>query len=164
MILSGKTIRELEIITPHEPKTRLYGMSYGESYAGYDIRLAKMEHSHVLEGRSTLNYDDGNIYSPWNFSLGVTVEYFKMPKNILGVVHDKSSWARQGLSVFNTVIEPGWEGFLTLELVNHGWDSLLIKVGSPIAQVIFHYVDEPTEGYDGKYQFAKQIPQEAILG
>lgn len=155
MILSGKTIRELEIITPHEPRTQFNGISYGESYAGYDIRIK----SDTWLCPVHRIHDDGG----YQFSLGVTIEKFNIPRNVLGVVHDKSSWARQGLSVFNTIIEPGWKGFLTLELVNHSRNWLYIQSGSPIAQVIFHYVDEPTEGYDGKYQNAKQIPQEAIL-
>lgn len=161
MILSGKSIRELGIITPHEPRTQFNGMSYGESYAGYDIRIANLIR---LEGLKEFDFEEyRGVIFPWSFGLGITVEHFKMPKNVLGVIHDKSSWARQGLSVFNTTIEPGWEGFLTLELVNHDWETLIIPKDSPIAQVIFHYVDEPTEGYDGKYQNAKQIPQEAIL-
>ena len=41
-----------------------------------------------------------------------SIEFFNMPKYLVGIVHDKSSLARQGLSVFNTVIEPGWKGYL----------------------------------------------------
>lgn len=181
MILSGKSIRELGIISPHEPRTQFNGMSYGESYAGYDIRVNDkriflegtrhygLEGTHRwIETSENGEFDFGfyeveRLVIPQKFSIGITFEHFKMPKNVLGVVHDKSSWARQGLSVFNTIIEPGWEGFLTLELVNHGQEDILLTQGIPIAQVIFHYVDEPTEGYDGKYQNAKQIPQEAIL-
>lgn len=149
MILSGKQIFEMNIIEPFVPRTQLYRMSYGVSYAGYDIRI-----KNIL----VLN---PNTYP---FALGITIEKFNMPKNILGVVHDKSSWARQGLSVFNTIIEPGWKGFLTLELVNHSFRTIYINEGHPIAQVIFHRVDDATEGYEGKYQDAPQIPQKAILG
>lgn len=73
-----------------------------------------------------------------------------MPDDLLGVVHDKSTWARRKLSVFNTIIEPGWEGFLTLELVYHGWMPLRIAAGSGIAQVLFHQVKHPHR-YAGKY-------------
>ena len=58
-----------------------------------------------------------------------------MPRDMVGVVHDKSTWARRGLSVFNTVIEPGWRGKLTLELVYHGGQDLLIPAGSGIYPV-----------------------------
>ena len=86
-----------------------------------------------------------------------------MPDDLVAFVHDKSSWARQGLSLFNTVIEPGWKGFLTLELVNHSISALHIEAGSPIAQIIFMRLEEPTEAaYTGKYQNQKRGPQEAI--
>jgi dCTP deaminase len=49
------------------------------------------------------------------------------------------------LTVQNTVIEPGWRGYLTLELTNHGPNRLEIPAGSPIAQIIFEMLDEPTE-------------------
>lgn len=139
-------------------KTILNGMSYGCSLAGYDVRIA----------------EDVQLWSQ-GFSLASTVEEFNLPENIVGFVHDKSSWARKGLSLFNTVIEPGWKGFLTLELINNGWSlvedtygyekevPLEIKAGSPIAQIIFMYTDRETEGYNGKYQGQKQGPQEAIF-
>jgi len=96
------------------------------------------------------------------FCLASAIEEFQMPPNMVGVVHDKSTWARQGLSVFNTVIEPGWNGFLTLELVYHGRDGLHIPAGAGIAQVIFHRTVEYA-AYDGKYQNQADQPVEAIL-
>jgi dCTP deaminase len=62
--------------------------------------------------------------------------------------------------VFNTVIEPGWKGFLTLELVYHGQDELHIPAGSGIAQVIFHEISVPAQ-YEGKYQNQEDRPVEA---
>ena len=84
-----------------------------------------------------------------------------MPPNLVGIVHDKSTWARRGLSVFNTVIEPGWKGFLTLELVYHGVEPLHIPAGSGIAQVIFHRTSDHAE-YVGKYQNQRNEPVPAI--
>lgn len=84
-----------------------------------------------------------------------------MPSNLVGVVHDKSTWARRGLSVLNTVIEPGWKGFLTLELVHHGRESLHIPAGAGIAQVIFHQTAERAE-YKGKYQNQEDRPVDSI--
>lgn len=75
-----------------------------------------------------------------------------MPNHLVGVVHDKSTWARQGLSVFNTVIEPTWEGYLTLELVYHGNGELLIPAGVGIAQVLFYGLLQEASYADGKYQ------------
>jgi dCTP deaminase len=85
-----------------------------------------------------------------------------MPDDILGVVHDKSSWARRGLTVQNTLIEPGWRGFLTLEITNHSHESIVLKRGMAIAQVVFHRLDEAAERpYSGKYQGQGPGPQEA---
>ena len=80
-----------------------------------------------------------------------------MPNNLVGYVKDKSTWARKGLSVFNTVIEPGWSGFLTLELVYHGSTDLLIPAGAGIAQVLFHRIERPAS-YAGKYQGQPDMP------
>ena len=84
-----------------------------------------------------------------------------MPRNMTGIVHDKSTWARKGLSVFNTVIEPGWKGWLTLELVYHGSEILHIKAGSGIAQVLFHQNAEYAQ-YTGKYQNQRDEPVAAL--
>ena len=85
-----------------------------------------------------------------------------MPTNLVAVVHDKSTWARKGLSIFNTVVEPGFKGGLTLELVYHGEDELHIPAGAGIAQVIFAEVSEPA-AYTGKYQFQSMDPVSAIF-
>ena len=136
-------------------KTIQNGMSYGCSLAGYDIRIA--EDIWLLKGE---------------FYLASSIEVFDLPPNVIGLVHDKSTWARRGLSLFNTVIEPGWKGTLTLELVYHDLRTnsdgdvefpIRIEAGDPIAQVIFMYTDQETEGYSGKYQFQSKGPQEAIF-
>lgn len=147
MILSAQTIRWREIITPFSEASTTGGMTYGLGPAGYDIRIAQ------------------NVgLLPGDFRLASTLEHFKMDHDILGIVHDKSTWARKGLAVQNTVIEPGWRGYLTLELSNHGQDVLMIVEGMPIAQVIFHMLDHVTEQpYRGKYQDQKQDPQPAIV-
>lgn len=147
MILSGQTIRELGLVAPHVDKTVHNGMSYGESYAGYDIRV-KLSEPFVMLERG-------------DFCLATTVERFDMADDVIGVVHDKSTWARRAMAVQNTVIEPGWAGFLTLEISFHGNDPIVIHDGDPIAQVLFHRVDRPTDGYTGKYMNQEQRPIEA---
>jgi dCTP deaminase len=117
------------------------------SEAGYDVRIRQSLWLHPLR----------------KFRLASTVEYFTMPNNLVGVVHDKSTWARCGLSVFNTVIEPGWYGWLTLELVYHGWKPLHIPAGAGIAQVIFHETSD-TARYTGKYQGQPNEPVRARYG
>lgn len=146
MIING-----LDLIKawPLEPmlrkKEKAHGVSHGPSEAGYDVRIAQTV---TLSGRS-------------RFALASTFERFQMPDNLVGIVHDKSTWARQGLSVFNTVVEPGWEGWLTLELVYHGSGTLEIPEGAGIAQVIFHEVSRPVK-YAGKYQDQPNEPVSAI--
>jgi dCTP deaminase len=159
MIASAQTIRKRQPISPLMERTVANGMTFGLGPAGYDIRAA----------------EDVNI-PPGGFVLGSSLEHFNMPNDMLGVVHDKSSWARKGLCVQNTVIEPGWRGFLTLEYTNHlqvirNFDNsprgfpdayIMIKRGDPIAQIIFHMLDESTEfPYEGKYQDQEAGPQPA---
>jgi dCTP deaminase len=107
--------------------------------------------------------DEFNVESNYGrFVIASAIEEFHMPENLVGVVHDKSTWARQGLSVFNTVIEPGWEGFLTLELVYHGNETLHLPAGAGIAQVLFSKIEQ-SANYDGKYQGQEDRPVEAVF-
>ena len=129
-----------------DQKHKEHGVSHGLSEAGYDIRIAEEV-----------------SFWPYNmkrFVLAHAMEEFDMPDDLVGIVHDKSTWARKGLSVFNTVIEPGWKGFLTLELVYHGEGPLTIPAGAGIAQVIFHELSEKSS-YDGKYQNQENKPVES---
>lgn len=153
MILTGAKIRELRIISPHKPRTVIpvadgRTASYGESFAGYDIRL-----------------DQTCLLIPGQTFLASSVEQFAMPGNVLGIVHDKSTWARCGIAVQNTVIEPGWRGYLTLELTwspIQSWSTrFVLEKGWPIAQIIFHEI-AGTAHYEGKYQNQARGPQSAL--
>lgn len=125
-------------------------VSFGMSEAGYDIRIKQDVRFFNRNGLAMV--DTGEWFDTvGRFCLASAIEEFQMPGNLVGIVHDKSTWARRGLSVFNTVIEPGWKGFLTLELVYHGQDELIIPAGSGIAQVVFHKTSDEM-GYTGKYQ------------
>lgn len=146
-VLPAQTIRRLRPIEPFHERTVLDGMTFGLGPAGYDVRIA--EDVTVIDG---------------DYVLASTVERFTMPDDALAYVKDKSSWARRGIALQNTVIEPDWCGFLTLELTNHGRIPVTIKAGSPIAQIIFHRLEEATERpYSGKYQNQPAGPQPAIL-
>jgi dCTP deaminase len=148
-------------------KERANGVSHGLTEVGYDIRLKQtIEFSGSCAPRATVfRYGGGepSHLGLGSFTLASAMEEFDMPETLVGIVHDKSTWARRGLSVFNTVIEPGWKGFLTLELVYHGYEKLLIEAGTGIAQVIFH---EPLHSgrYTGKYQNQEDRPVAAIAG
>ena len=148
-------------------KERKHGVSYGLAEAGYDIRIKQeilfVPNSQpicILVDGQPQRDEDGEIRTG-SFCLASTVEEFQMPKRLVGVVHDKSTWARQGLSVYNTVIEPGWCGFLTLELNFRGSRPVTIPAGCGIAQVLFHALAE--EGaYQGKYQNQEDRPVESL--
>lgn len=139
-------------------KHKLHGVSYGLSEGGYDIRIKQEVRFEVSEsGQRIVHIDDQYRYTEGRFALASSLEEFTMPSTLLGIVHDKSTWARKGLSVFNTVIEPGWNGFLTLELVYHGQEDLVIPAGAGIAQILFHEVAAAAY-YDGKYQNQEDKP------
>lgn len=131
--------------------------SHGLSEAGYDIRIKQ-----DVTFSSAGVWVDGD-YQPGNFTIASAIEEFNMPFHMVGVVHDKSTWARKGLSVFNTVLEPGFCGGLTLELVYHGRGELHIPAGAGIAQVLFCETKE-NASYDGKYQNQSTDPTPAIDG
>lgn len=137
-VLSGQSIRKRKIFEPFCERSRceLSNMSYGLSAAGYDVRLKL-----------------GYIIPPGGFQLASTLEHFTIPNDCIAIVHDKSTLARLGLALQNTVAEPGWRGWLTLELTNHGDYPITLYAGQPIAQILFHLTDEPVEQpYEGRYQ------------
>lgn len=144
------------------------GTSFGLGEAGYDIRIkqeikffpCKSDGSQAIRIKTVQQHTEDSEFREGRFCLASAIEEFEMPDDLTGIVHDKSTWARRGLSVFNTVIEPGWKGFLTLELVYHGQDELIIPAGSGIAQVIFHRTAQPAH-YNGKYQHQEDRPIEA---
>lgn len=152
MIINGSRLLQLAPIRDMEKgKHTAHGTSYGLTEAGYDIRIAQDIRFNPTQGVVETLYGSEYDAAAGRFVLASAMEEFDMPPVAVGVVHDKSTWARRGLSVFNTVIEPGWCGYLTLELVYHGNEHLIIPAGSGIAQVLFHEVSEAAH-YEGKYQ------------
>jgi dCTP deaminase len=165
MFVNGKSLlKAAPIENMFETKMRFEGTSYGLAEAGYDIRI-KQRILYVNDAygeRITVSDEDGDETFAGNFVLASAMERFQMPNNLVGNVKDKSTWARRGLSVFNTVIEPGWNGFLTLELVFHGSETIEIHPGQGIAQVLFGRLEESGDYGDGKYQNAADKPQVAL--
>ena len=161
-VINGKTLLEkapIRGMIPHKLKS--HGTSYGLVEAGYDIRIKQsitfkpgMTMGPTIEVNGELEHG--------RFCLASAIEEFDMPADLVGVVHDKSTWARQGLSVFNTVIEPGFKGGLTLELVFHGNKELVIPAGAGIAQVIFTSLAHAAR-YEGKYNGQSTDPTPAIF-
>lgn len=158
MIVNGETLLKYAPIKDMlDHKVRGMITSHGLSEAGYDIRI-KQDVEFTQKGVTV----DG-VWKSGRFTIASAIELFQMPPIMVGVVHDKSTWARHGVSVFNTVIEPAWHGYLTLELVYHGNGSLHIPAGSGIAQVLFSFTHHKAE-YKGKYQNQEDRPVESING
>lgn len=152
-VLSAQSINSLvtdcDMIFPFCQRTAEFGVTYGLSAAGYDVRVEFDKHGLIA----------GKIIAPGEYLLASTIERFQMPSHVIGIVHDKSTWARRGLAVQNTVIEPGWSGWLTLEITNHGNEPVELIRGVGIAQILFHLLDQPTIlQYEGKYHNQERGP------
>lgn len=166
MICNGEALLCWQPIKGMErEKLKAHGTSYGLGEAGYDIRIKQDIRFFVNEeGPQILITDPGSDWTEQRlgrFCLASAIEQFQMPRTLVATVRDKSTWARRGISVFNTVIEPGWRGFLTLELVFHGEVPVHIPAGAGIAQVLFDRL-EVEAVYDGKYQDQEDRPVDAI--
>ena len=176
-IKSDKWIRKMaeeqQMISPFEPqmvreKEGEKIVSYGTSSYGYDIRCAP-EFKVFTNINSTIvdpkKFDPNSfvefnneycIIPPNSFALARTVEYFKIPRNILTVCVGKSTYARCGIIVNVTPFEPEWEGYVTLEFSNTTPLPAKIYAGEGCAQVLFFESDEECEtsykDRGGKYQ------------
>jgi len=158
------------MIEPFEDQQVRAGViSYGLSSYGYDIRVADefkiftpnpyntvVDPKH-LDERSLIPFKgEVCIIPPNSFALAVTVEYFRIPRNVLTITVGKSTYARCGIITNVTPFEPGWEGFVTLEISNTTPLPARIYAGEGIAQVLFFEADEPCEvsyaDRKGKYQ------------
>jgi dCTP deaminase len=157
------------MIEPFEDRQVRTGVvSYGLSSYGYDIRVAD-EFKVFTNINSTVvdpkNFDarsfvdvqaDVCIIPPNSFALAKTVEYFRIPRDVLTVCVGKSTYARCGLIVNVTPFEPEWEGYVTLEISNTTPLPAKVYANEGIAQVLFFQSDEPCEisyaDKAGKYQ------------
>jgi dCTP deaminase len=158
MILPDYIIRERRVPLPCgedrqmivpfvERQVHESGLSYGLSHAGYDVRI-----------KQNLTLTQGE------FKLASTLEHFVIPNDVMAFVLDKSTLARQGVSLFNTCLEPGWSGYLTLEVVCHAPGPVRLLAGQPIAQIVFHQMLAPPERTyaGGKYDQQPDRPVGAI--
>lgn len=130
-------------------------ISYSNAMAAYEEALSKNGGSHMAQSY---------LMKPGDFLLASSLERFVLPPYLSAELKDKSTLARRGIAVQNTILEPGWEGYLTIEISNHGTERVLLRVGQPIGQLVFQKLDETTEQpYIGKYQDQPDKPVHAIL-
>jgi|TARA_B110001452_G_scaffold252152_1_gene241808 dCTP deaminase len=171
-VLSDKMIKKLaldqEMISPFEDKQIREGkISYGLSSFGYDARVSDEfkiftnVNSEVVDPKNfkSTNFVTKNvkecIIPPNSFVLARTVERFKIPKDILVICLGKSTYARCGIIVNVTPLEPGWEGYVTLEFSNTTPLPAKIYANEGVAQFIFLKGNETPEvtyaDRNGKY-------------
>ena len=84
----------------------------------------------------------GVILKPGRIALVSTIERFVFPHNLCGHVRDKSSLARRFVSVFNTHFDPGFTGHATIEIINYGYDEIVLLHGTPLCQFVFQWLDK----------------------
>ena len=143
-------------------------ISYGVSSYGYDVRCSNEfkvftnKHSAIVDPKS---FDENSfvdinsevcIIPPNSFALARTIEYFKIPRNVLTICLGKSTYARCGIIVNVTPLEPEWEGHVTLEFSNTTNLPAKIYAGEGVAQMLFFESDEVCDvsykDRGGKYQ------------
>jgi dCTP deaminase len=177
-IKSDRWIRQMAVehgmIEPFEEKQIRQGViSYGVSSYGYDMRVAR--HFRIFtnvnsaivdpkqfDDRSFVEYEgDICIIPPNSFALATSVEYFRIPRNVMTICVGKSTYARCGIITNVTPFEPEWEGHVTLEISNTTPLPARIYAEEGISQVLFFESDEPCEisyaDKKGKYQKQKGV-------
>jgi len=173
VIKSDRWIRRMAVekgmIKPFEDRqVRKGAISYGLSSYGYDIRIADefkiftninttIVDPKRFDPRSFVDYQgEVALIPPNSFALGRSVEYFKIPRNVLTICVGKSTYARCGIITNVTPFEPEWEGYVTLEISNTTPLPARIYANEGIAQVLFFESDETCEtsyaDRQGKYQ------------
>ncbi len=166
--------QERKMIAPFvKEQVKNNNISYGPSSYGYDIRLSRdfklfnpapgliVDPKEIKEDVFRLIQADVCTIAANSFVLGRSLEYFKMPENTLGLVTGKSTYARCGILINVTPLEPGWEGYLTISISNTTPRPVRIYANEGIAQIIFLVSDQPClKSYrdkKGKYQGQKDI-------
>jgi dCTP deaminase len=178
MILCDRQIRELALAGMIEPfvdgqvreRKGQKLISYGLSSAGYDLQLGpefvwpisfnpggpEIDPKAIFTDhwmRDTI--ETFTVIEPGEHILGCSVEYLRIPDTIVATAVGKSTYARCGLIINVTPLEPGWEGQLTIEMHNASLCPIRVYPGEGICQIQFHRIERPDVTYgdrNGKYQ------------
>lgn len=158
----------IQPFVPHQVTATDRGkvVSFGLTSFGYDIRLGSTFVEYLPghapadpKAPSTLHHttytSDAYTLKPGAFVLAHSAEHFSIPADIVGICVGKSTYARLGIHVLVTPLEPGWRGYLTLEIANLSNVAVKLYAGEGIAQIMFHQGDVPWTTYadrGGKYQ------------
>jgi dCTP deaminase len=153
-------------------------ISYGLSSYGYDMRISREFKVFSGSGPADPKASSASSYrdvatdvleiSPSSCVLGRSVEYFRIPRDIIAVTFGKSTYARCGVIVNVTPFEPEWEGFVTISITNSNPFHARLYAGEGIAQVLFLGADGGCEqsyaDKKGKYQAQKRITVAKVEG
>jgi dCTP deaminase len=183
MVKNDKWIKKMSIenkmIEPFEPgQVRNGKISFGTSSYGYDMRLSN-EFKIMKKGTGVLDpkQSQDNLFevvtvkdyieiAPNSTVLGKTIEYFRIPRDIVTVAFGKSTYARCGIFVNITPFEPEWEGYVTLSIANTTSVPVRVYTNEGIAQALFLGASEVCEisyaDRQGKYQSQKTITSARI--
>jgi dCTP deaminase len=178
MVKSDRWIRRMaqehDMINPYSKKQVSQGViSYGVSSYGYDLRVTDefkiftnvnstiVDPKHFHESSFVSVNSDVAIVPPNSFAVARSVEYFKIPRDVLTICVGKSTCARCGIIVNVTPFEPEWEGFVTLEISNTTPLPAKIYANEGLCQILFFQSDEVCEtsykDRKGKYRAQKGI-------
>lgn len=174
-----------------ETKNKSHGLSWGLSEVGYDLRVKQeirfippnpfIAHkiidcvAHESDQQTLFHLEYEFLKANFGYTtvgndkevigkcaLASSVEEFQLPDYLWGELRNKSSLARKFIdATIGTDMEPGWKGFLTIEIIFHGLEPITIEAGSPIAKAVFHEISSPTN-YSGKYQNQADKPVPSI--
>lgn len=172
-VLSDEMIANIVAINPMAVSSPEGKISYGLTSYGYDMRIARKYKiftnlfSAIVDPKKfdpTCFVDfegDECIIPPNSFALGVSVEHFRIPRNVLAICVGKSTYARCGIVVNVTPLEPEWQGKVTLEISNTTPNPAKIYSNEGIAQVIFLKALSPCKvsyaDKKGRYQNQKDL-------
>ena len=185
MILSDSTLEKLgnETVKPFDSNknSQKKGLSWGLTSYGYDLSLSPKEFYVISNnpfkdeidpknfsktdlGRYlTLEEDENGIFfkiPPYTHALGVSCEYITIPRQCLAFTLNKSTYIRAGLNIPTTVLEPEWEGFLTIEMFNNTPYYLRVYAHEGICQLIYMVGDKQCKksylDNQGKYQYQEE--------
>lgn len=168
---------EHEMISPFvDDQVRDGVVSYGLSSFGYDMRVADEFkvftniHNAIVDPKAIDNQAfveikaDHCLIPPNSFALARSVERFKIPRDVLCVVLGKSTYARCGIIINVTPLEPEWEGHVTIEISNTTPLPAKIYANEGLCQVLFYQSDEPCQkSYADKSGKYNQQPAEIVL-
>lgn len=176
-VTSDRWIRKMALehgmIEPFEEQQIRSGISFGLSSYGYDFRIDRTfkipnpTSSKLLDPKSVTTDDFTDVVADTydipagSYVLGHTVEYFRIPRDIITIAFGKSTYARSGVFVNVTPFEPEWEGHATIAIVNTSHRPVRIYAGEGIGQILFLQADEACAisyaDKKGKYQASRGI-------